>query len=116
MTSESIHFVFLFKILTRLRLESPVFTTGHFNMQKILGYIALAIIAIVGLHQVMQINNVSDAIAESNRKTNVEMAERKAKEQASEEAMEEEREYASESYGVPEQSEFSDSSDEEAVE
>jgi hypothetical protein len=86
------------------------------SIKQILGYAALAFIALMGIHKVMQINNVSDVIAESNRKTRIEMAQRKALEQSSEEAMEDEREYASENYGVPEHSEFVDTSDEETFE
>ena len=82
------------------------------SMKEILGYITLAIVALLGIHQVMQINNVSDAIAESNRKTKLEMADRKAKKQA----YEEEKEYESENYGVPEHSEFAPPSDDDTSE
>jgi hypothetical protein len=85
-------------------------------MQKILGYIALAIIAVVGLYEVMQLNNVSDVIAESNRKTRIEMAAAKAEDAAREKEQEAEQEYASENYGVPETSEFTETNEQDSAE
>ena len=76
-------------------------------MQRILGYIALAIIAIVGLHSVMQINTVSDVIAEGNRKTDAEIAQRKADEKAREEERAFDGEtFDGENYDVPEPTDF----------
>ena len=71
-------------------------------MQKILGYIGLAIMVIAGLHQIMQINNVSDVIAEGNRKSDIEMAAAKAERQADEE----DREYDSENFDLLEPSDL----------
>jgi hypothetical protein len=87
-------------------------------MKKILGYIALGIIAAVGLYEVAQLNNVSDVIAEGNIKTDKEIAQRKAdkaKAAAEAEAMREDN-YAMEDYAVADASAGPDYSSSEAEE
>lgn len=77
-------------------------------MGRIGGYIALGIIAAVGLYAVSQLNTVSDVIAESNRQ----MKEDRKKGQIMAEEMEHER-YLSEGNTVPEVQESSDWAEDE---
>lgn len=80
-------------------------------MGKIGGYIALFIIAAVGLYTVSQLNTVSDVIAESNRQ----MKEDRKKGQIMAEEMEQER-YLSEGNAVVDAPESSDWAEDETAE
>ncbi len=82
-------------------------------MGKIAGYIVLAFVALVGIYELSTLNNVSDVIAESNRKTRIEMATRKANEKAVEERQADEGDYDMDDYSVPEPSDSPESTPQE---